>query len=94
MLEYRCLKKLVSLDVTSIAKRLIVGSSLGNSKPSDEPAALKALHNFHTIGKRGYHLTPEHVETRSLYNPEKPGIEQVSPLKLDFQRLSMIDLFS
>ncbi|XP_065062327.1 otoferlin-like isoform X2 [Rhopilema esculentum] len=48
----------------------------GSSKPSDEPAALKALHNFHTIAKKGFHLVPEHVETRSLYNPEKPGIEQ------------------
>ena len=50
----------------------------GNAKPSDEPAALKALHNFHSIGKKGFHLVPEYVETRSLYNPEKPGIEQVT----------------
>ena len=50
----------------------------GNSKPSDEPCALKALHHFHRIPKKGFNLVPEHVETRSLYNPEKPGIEQVS----------------
>lgn len=49
----------------------------GNSKASDEPSALKALRNFQSIGKKGYNLLPEHVETRSLYNPEKPGIEQV-----------------
>ncbi|XP_066930260.1 otoferlin-like isoform X4 [Clytia hemisphaerica] len=48
----------------------------GNTKPSDEPCALKALHHFHRIPKKGFSLVAEHVETRSLYNPEKPGIEQ------------------
>ncbi|XP_047135991.1 otoferlin isoform X1 [Hydra vulgaris] len=48
----------------------------GNLKTSDEPCALKALHNFHRIPKKGFHLVPEHVETRTLYNPEKPGVEQ------------------
>lgn len=48
----------------------------GHFKQSDEPVALKALRNFHTL-KRGFHLAPEHVETRSLFNPEKPGVEQV-----------------
>ena len=46
-------------------------------KNSDEPVALKALHEFHTITK-GYKLVPEHVETRPLYTPEKPGVEQVN----------------
>ena len=35
------------------------------------------LRNCHKI-LRGHHLVPEHVETRSLYSPEKPGVEQVS----------------
>lgn len=48
----------------------------GNQKPSDEPCALKALHNLHRIPNKGFSLTPEHVETRSLFNPEKQGIEQ------------------
>ncbi|XP_020629755.1 otoferlin-like isoform X2 [Orbicella faveolata] len=47
----------------------------GHFRQSDEPVALKALRGFHTL-KRGFSLVPEHVETRSLYNPEKPGVEQ------------------
>ena len=50
---------------------------IGNPKQSDEPSALKALHNFSMIEKKGFALVPEHVETRSLYNPEIPGVEQV-----------------
>ncbi|XP_068680920.1 otoferlin-like isoform X4 [Montipora foliosa] len=47
----------------------------GHFKQSDEPVALKALRNFGSL-KRGFPLVPEHVETRSLFNPEKPGVEQ------------------
>lgn len=50
---------------------------VGHWKQSDEPVALKCLRNFSNL-KRGFHLVPEHVETRSLFNPEKPGVEQVS----------------
>lgn len=51
--------------------------SSGNVKESDEPAALCALHYFHKIDGKGYALVPEHVETRPLYSPVAPGIEQV-----------------
>ena len=48
----------------------------GNPKPSDEPCALKALHNFNMVEDKGFPLVPEHVETRSLMSPSQPGIEQ------------------
>lgn len=53
---------------------------LGNWKQSDEPSALMVLRNMHKVIK-GHHLVPEHVETRSLYCPDKPGVEQVCSVK-------------
>ncbi|XP_065652286.1 otoferlin isoform X6 [Hydra vulgaris] len=49
----------------------------GKYRQSNEPSALCALHNFSAIDKsKCFSLVPEHVETRSLYNPEKPGEAQ------------------
>lgn len=42
-----------------------------------ENICLSLLRKWQTMPLCGYHLVPEHVETRSLYNPEKPGFEQV-----------------
>ena len=43
----------------------------------EEQLALGVLHHWQDIPRVGNFLVPEHVETRSLYNPDKPGIEQV-----------------
>ena len=43
----------------------------------EEKLALAVLHHWDQIPKVGCPLVPEHIETRALYNPDKPGIEQV-----------------
>ncbi|XP_049289456.1 myoferlin-like [Anopheles funestus] len=40
-----------------------------------EQLCLLALNNFHHVAN-GFSLTPEHVETRSLYHPKRGGLEQ------------------
>ncbi|XP_066910478.1 otoferlin-like [Clytia hemisphaerica] len=61
------------------AEKYIVDES-GNQKESEEPAALTALHYFHKIDTKGYALVPEHVETRKLFAPSAPGLEQTFTL--------------
>lgn len=41
-----------------------------------ERLSLSALKKFGTVPQIGYTLVPEHVETRSLYRKDRPGIEQ------------------
>lgn len=41
-----------------------------------ERLALTVLNNFDKIPGIGYKFVPEHVETRSLYRKDRPGIEQ------------------
>lgn len=42
-----------------------------------ERLCLTVLRNFEHLPSFGYKLVPQHVETRSLYRNECPGIEQV-----------------
>ncbi|XP_015471515.1 otoferlin [Parus major] len=48
----------------------------GQKKPTDEHLALAVLRHWEDIPWAGCRLVPEHVETRPLLNPDKPGIEQ------------------
>lgn len=42
-----------------------------------ERLALSVLNNFDKIEGIGYNFVPDHIETRSLYRDDRPGIEQV-----------------
>uniref|UniRef100_A0A663MES3 Otoferlin n=1 Tax=Athene cunicularia TaxID=194338 RepID=A0A663MES3_ATHCN len=48
----------------------------GQKKQTDEHLALTVLRHWDDIPRAGCRLVPEHVETRPLLNPDKPGIEQ------------------
>ncbi|XP_032526397.2 otoferlin-like [Danaus plexippus] len=47
-----------------------------NNDTAEEQMALVVLHRWHEVPRVGTRLVTEHVETRSLYKPNKPGIEQ------------------
>lgn len=49
----------------------------GLKKKTDEHLALSVLTHWEEIPRVGCKLIPEHVETRPLLHPDKPGIEQV-----------------
>ncbi|XP_012869012.1 PREDICTED: otoferlin isoform X3 [Dipodomys ordii] len=64
-----------------VANRVFTGPSEiedenGQKKPTEEHVALSALRHWEDIPRVGCRLVPEHVETRPLLNPDKPGIEQ------------------
>ncbi|KAF7647432.1 hypothetical protein LDENG_00172520, partial [Lucifuga dentata] len=48
----------------------------GLKRQTDEHLALTVLNHWDEIPRVGCKLVPEHVETRPLLNPDKPGIEQ------------------
>ncbi|TNN44017.1 Otoferlin [Liparis tanakae] len=48
----------------------------GLKKPTEEHLALTVLKHWEEMPRVGCKLVPEHVETRPLLHPDKPGIEQ------------------
>lgn len=60
---------------------------IGESK--QERLCLSVLKELHRIPEIGYNLVPEHVETRSLYRNDRPGVEQVGH-KLNLKAVSLM----
>ncbi|XP_035000642.1 otoferlin isoform X2 [Hippoglossus stenolepis] len=64
-----------------VASRIFMGpteieNENGLKKQTEEHLALTVLNHWEEIPRVGCKLVPEHVETRPLLNPDKPGIEQ------------------
>ncbi|XP_042359531.1 otoferlin [Plectropomus leopardus] len=64
-----------------VANRIFLGHTEiedenGLKKQTEEHLALTVLNHWEEIPRVGWKLVPEHVETRPLLNPDKPGIEQ------------------
>ncbi|KAJ6640633.1 Fer-1-like protein 6 [Pseudolycoriella hygida] len=50
--------------------------SLNSNESKQERLCLSVLKNLDRIPEIGFKLIPEHVETRSLYRKDRPGVEQ------------------
>lgn len=51
-------------------------STISKDENIKEKLALSALNNLYKISGIGFPFVPEHVETRSLYRNDRPGVEQ------------------
>lgn len=60
-----------------LSENLLIGRySIPYHGEKKEKVALNVLRNFQAFPDYGFPLVPEHVETRSLFHPKKPDIEQ------------------
>lgn len=65
-----------------MANGIMIGSKIFHirnkiKKFDKQSMALHVLNHWHEMPIIGYHLVPEHVETRTLYNPDMPNLHQV-----------------
>lgn len=69
-------------------------SEISKDESSKERLALEVLNNFDCLEGVGYKFVPEHVETRSLFRDDRPGVEQVFiELKQEHIKLHLFQTF-
>lgn len=71
-------KTLASEFIEKTFIRYLLDDSYISTADRKENICLSILQKWHTLPVCGYALVPEHVETRSLYHPNKPGVQQVT----------------
>ncbi|XP_010021877.1 PREDICTED: LOW QUALITY PROTEIN: fer-1-like protein 4, partial [Nestor notabilis] len=80
--EVKVDKKIFKVPPEAFPEEASVRSKRGaadeNCSVDDEHKALYVLQHWEEMPGYGYKLVPEHVEIRSLYNPENPGLVQGS----------------
>jgi hypothetical protein len=62
-------------------------------KFSNEPLALEVIKQWDTL-PGGCKIVPEHLETRGLFHPEKPGVEQVENIIINKLIIIVCFIFS
>lgn len=81
-MELNTLKAVTEDTRSSLTVTIVLPASFffthtsGLKKQTEEHLALTVLNHWEEIPRVGCKLVPEHVETRPLLNPDKPGIEQ------------------
>uniref|UniRef100_W5MRC4 C2 domain-containing protein n=1 Tax=Lepisosteus oculatus TaxID=7918 RepID=W5MRC4_LEPOC len=81
---------ILQLDVLNKSQNYCFVVDTGKTtEEQEENAALHVLHNWADMPIAGIELVPEHVETRSLFSVEKPGMEQLLKGKVQM----WVDLF-
>ncbi|XP_049885411.1 otoferlin-like [Pectinophora gossypiella] len=82
ILEELCYKNHIPLPLYPDSFSVIVNGveykdkGTGSISERKENICLSILHKWQTLPICGYQLVPEHVETRTLYHPDKPGLER------------------
>ncbi|XP_053623950.1 fer-1-like protein 6 isoform X2 [Plodia interpunctella] len=69
-------KDTVTVNGVPYKKNKTSSGENASSSEDQENICLSILHEWHTLPVCGFRLVPEHVETRTLYRPDKPDISQ------------------